>query len=91
MIINKFFNQWFQNNKLEINKPIVFYVNIDTLGKTHIHHIYSDDPKIIDCITKGAEKLPLFTPAYNNKVKVNIITSYEIKPDKFGDVEDEEK
>lgn len=79
VIINNFFNQWFQYNKLKISSPIVFYVSIDTIGRTHIHHIYSDDPKIIDCITKGVDKLPLFTPASNNGVKVNIITSYELK------------
>lgn len=50
--------------------------------KTHminIHQIYSDDKRMIDCITEGVENLPLFTPAFNDGVKVNIITSYEIK------------
>ena len=79
VIINDFFNQWFQDNKLKLNTSTVFYINIDTLGKAHIHQIYSDDKRMIDCITEGVENLPLFTPAFNDVVKVNIITSYEIK------------
>lgn len=79
IIIDRVLKQWGMDNKIEIKTPIVFYVNIDTIGKIRVQKVYSDDQEIVDCITKGIEKLPLFTPAFNDGVKVNIVTSYDIK------------
>lgn len=79
-ILSRFFFQELGNNNIKIYDSIVVYIRIDTVGKTHIEKIYSDNASILNIIEKSAYKLPLFTPGITNNQKVDVITSFEIKP-----------
>lgn len=61
-----------------MNQPIVFYIKIDTLGKAHLHKVYSEDSTTINLINRGIEELPYFSPGIKEDIPVNVMISYEI-------------
>lgn len=77
-IINHFFNEKLNESSIILKEPIAFYLKIDSLGKGHIHKIYSNDSIIINFVRKHIEELPSFTPGVRNRQKVSVMTSYEI-------------
>lgn len=77
-LIKQFFNQKIVQNNIMISQPIVFYIKIDTQGKSHLHKVYSEDSTAIDLINAIVAELPYFSPGIKDNTPVNVITSYEV-------------
>lgn len=78
LVINKFISKKAKEENVKIKDPFLIYLNIDTLGKAHIHSMHNQDTLISRWIEQKINELPAFSPPQDSGEKVNVMASYEI-------------